>query len=80
MGNYLSKDEYKEDIRRVIDFYLDMALSVIFSIILGFHTYFTVKSFNSEEMRNIYNYLMSISIFSCLVTHICCLQYSIWHD
>jgi hypothetical protein len=78
MGNFLSQEEY--DSGRLYDFWLDMVLSFFFLVILGFHSYFTVKSFNSDEMRNIYNYLMSFGIFSCLVVHIVCLQYSIWHD
>jgi hypothetical protein len=80
MGNYLSKDIYVLDPDRKQDFISDLTISIAFSVILGFHTYLTIQSFKSIEMRNIYNYLMTISIFTCLVTHIICLQYSIWHD
>ena len=74
MGNFFSNHpKYNEDDgTRKADFWMDMGLSAIFLVILGFHTYLTLKSFKSVEMKNIYNYLMTSSIFACLVIHIGC--------
>ena len=56
-----------------------MLFTAVFVIYLIAYSFFCWKSTKLEE-RNIYNLVTSICILLNLMTHIGCLQYSIWKD
>ena len=68
-----SPDETTEKVSTIINI---VALCVYITL-LPLYIYYTKLSLRQEEMKNVYHYTVSASIFLTLMIRICCLLYSV---
>ena len=62
------------------DYWLDIILMMILVIFLPVLLSFTRRTFKHPEMRNIHNFIIYSSLFSCIILRMGCLSYSITLD
>ena len=62
------------------DFWTDILLMLVLSIILSLLIFFTRRTFKHVEMRNIHNYIIYSSLFMCLILRMACVCYSVIMD
>ena len=62
------------------DYWLDILLMTILIVILPVLIFFTRRTFKHSEMRNIHNYIIYSSLFSCIILRMGCVSYSLTMD
>ena len=62
------------------DYWLDIVLMLVLVIVLPVLLFFTRRTFKHAEMRNIHNYIIYSSLFSCIILRMACLSYSLTID
>ena len=62
------------------DYWMDISLMLILVIVLPVLLFFTRRTFKHAEMRNIHNYIIYSSLFSCIILRMACLSYSLTLD
>jgi hypothetical protein len=62
------------------DYWMDIVLMLILVIVLPVLLFFTRRTFKHAEMRNVHNYIIYSSLFSCIILRMACLSYSLTLD
>ena len=71
-------EDYKPS--QLMDFKIDMVFSVIYTFALGCHSYYSYKGFKQIDMRNVYNYIIFMTLYLLIILRITTLLWSVFHD
>jgi len=71
-------EDYSEFQKR--DYYSDIIFLIVLTFLLLLLILFTYRSLKNEDNRNIHNYLISLTIITCLLNRYICMLYSLLVD
>ena len=71
-------DNYSD--QQKFDFYSDVVILVVLSCLLGLFLCFLRIGLRNPEIKNVHNFVMTLTIMGCLINRFFCMIYSIFYD